>query len=59
MAHYFADGSCRIVAVIVLLAFLTILFMFSYRKQADYITKRISAVLEKEENENGDVGGMR
>lgn len=50
----FADDSCRIVLIIAFFAFLAILFMFSYRKQADYITKRISAVLEKEENENRD-----
>lgn len=35
--------------VYVLLAFLLIIFLFSYQKQTSYITKRISANLEKHE----------
>ena len=47
-----ADNSYKIIAVVVILAFLAILFVFSYRKQTAYITKRIFAILEQERNES-------
>ncbi len=49
------NDNCRILAIIIFLSFLVILFAFSYRKQATYITKRIFAVLENEgrESRNG------
>lgn len=46
-----ADYRCKMVAIITFFAFLVVLFTLSYKKQAEYITKRISCIMAKEETE--------